>query len=320
MKRVKIKQTDESRNTTTTLADDGELTVALDASTTYFIDITLTFTAGATGDFKYAYVYTGTLTNALTFEGSEVVSPLNSGSGDGLGPCYNLGGVNFTTPTVRARGGNNTAGTVGGGHIRGVLITNSSGNLKIQWAQNTSDGADSTLKAGSYIAIAKQADVDGTLIIKGSDTSRSNTAVLAADPDLQFPTKANSKYIYELFVVEYSTSATPDIKFALHDANASQTLAHVNNVVLQGTGVFAGTGEVAIQGQFRNAAWVTTPTSGAFATSTLANKNHHHLHGSHVMSGSAGTFAWEWAQNVSNGTATVVVAPSWLLYEEIFQP
>src|SRR6187431_3776459 len=76
MMRVKIKENNESRNTTTTFTDDGELTVALDASTTYFIDITFTFDAGATPDFKYQYVYTGTVTNALFFEGAQSVLPL----------------------------------------------------------------------------------------------------------------------------------------------------------------------------------------------------------------------------------------------------
>ncbi len=320
MMSVKIKQTDESRNTTTTLTDDSELSVALEAGTTYFIDIVLTYLAGATPDFQYAYVYTGTITNALTFEGTrEPSTTASGGSGDAFAPCYNLGGSHLTTPQVRAIAGSDAANTVGGGHIRGVIVTNSAGNLKLQWAQFVSNGANVTVQKGSYIAIAKQADMDGTLIVKGSDTSRANTTTLAADPDLQFPTKASSKYIYELHVLDYAATTAPDVQFALHDAQAAQALGHVSNLQFQATGVFGSTSEGAVNGQFKTAAWVTTPTIGAFVTSSATVQNHHHIHGSHVMAASDSTLAWEWAQNASSATATVVRSPSWMLYEEIFQ-
>lgn len=320
MMRVKVKTTDENRNTTTTLTDDSELVVALEASSTYFIDSVLTFKAGATPDFKYAFVYTGTISNALTFEGTrESSTTATGGAGDNFGPAYNLGGANFTTPTVRARSGSATAEHVGGGHIRGVLITNSAGDLKIQWAQNTSDAANITLEAGSYIAIAKQEDMDGTLIIKASDTSRATDTTLTADPDLHFPTKAGSKYIYELHSVFYSTSITPDFKHALHDAQASQALAHINNVVAEATGTFETSTQATIHGQFQNATFVTTPTSGTYPTSTTTDKNATHIHASHINGGTDNSLDYEWAQATSSATATLVVAPSWMLYEEVFQ-
>src|SRR4029077_140614 len=66
---VLIKQNNESRNTTTVLADDGELIVPLAASTTYFIDASFIFDGAATPDIKYAWIYTGTITLSLLIEG-----------------------------------------------------------------------------------------------------------------------------------------------------------------------------------------------------------------------------------------------------------
>lgn len=319
MMRVKIKQADESRNTTTTLADDSELSVALEASTTYFVDITFTFTAGATPDFKWAYHYSGTLTRSIVFEGArEPAGTTSGGSGDNLGPPTNNNPTFFTTPTARALVG--VAALVGGAHIRGVLVTNSAGNLKLQWAQNVSDASNVTVQAGSYIAIATQAEMEGTMVVKPANTDRTSVTTVSADPDLQFPTKANSKYICELLVVNVSGSSAPDWKFALHNAQTTQVAGHINNVTLENNLVFQTSSDSFVNGRIRNATFLTTPVEGAFVTSNLSNFNQIHIHFSLVQGGSADTLAFEWAQNVSSVAATTVLGASWLLCEEIIQP
>lgn len=314
--RYLIKQNDEARNTTTTLADDGELTVALAAGTTYFIDMLLMADSGATPGLKYLFTYTGTLTSAATWEGANnSIAPGTGGSGDGLGPCYNFGQISILTN--RARTGSATAGTLLGGHVRGVIVTNTAGNLKIQWAQNTSDAGNTTVHKGSYIGFATQADMDGTLLIKGSDTSRASTTTLAADPDIQFTTEANKKYVYEMLFIGDANSITPDLKIAFHDANVSLSAGFIQVSELNGNTVFSSSSDANIRGQWAAASFITTPTTGVKNTQTTANKVAVQSFGSHQMAGSAGTFAVEWAQNASNATPTIARAPSWLLYQEI---
>jgi len=319
MIRVKIKQSDESRASNTTMTDDGELTVALSASTTYFVDMLVIADSNATAAFKLSFVYTSTLTSvALTEMPFNAALPGTGGSGDGFGPAWHLTGSNLTTPTVRVRTGSGTANTTLGGHLRGVVVTNGAGNLKVQWAQNVSNPGNTTVHKGSYIVVATQTEVEGTLIVKAGDTSRTNNT-LTADPDLTFSTGANKKYIVELLIVNDGNSTTPDYKDAWHDANVSITAGHTLNSHAQAAGVFSTGTETAQYGQWWNSSFVTTPTTGVMNTSTTANKNSRHVLAAHQMGGSAGTFAYEWAQNTTNATATILRAPSWLWYQEVEQ-
>lgn len=317
---IMIKQADESRNTTTTLTDDGELTVALDAGTTYFIDIMVIADSGATPDFKYAYVYTGTLTRVgLTETIFDAALPSTGGSGDGFGTAWHLAGTNLTTPTVRTRQGSNTAGTTEGGNLRGIIVTNSSGNLKLQWAQSVSDAGNTTVHKGSYIAFCKQTDMDGTLLVKTGDTSRTNNTQ-AADPDLTFPTLANKKYVMELFQVADANSTAPDYRWGLHDPQVALTVGHTLNSMGTTAGVIdAGAGALGLMGQWFQTGWLTTPNTSLFLTSTSATKEALHILWSHQMGGSDSTAALEWAQDVTNATAAIQRAGGWMWVQEIEQ-
>jgi hypothetical protein len=310
---IVIKQSDESRNTTTTMTDDGELTFPLDAGTTYFIDSNAVFNSGATPAFKLSFVYTGTITSVGLSEAGANAKTVTSTTADALSRCWHLTGSNLTTPTVRTRTGSNTASTFGGHHIRGVIITNTSGNLKIQWAQNVSDGSNTTVHKGSYICVAKGsaiADVFGTLTVKAGDTSRTNNTV-TADPDLQFTTKANKKYIAEAFTVHDSNSGTPDSRYQLHDAQCSITAGRCERAGLKATGVFSGGTDPALMGQWSGATHLTTPTQATPTCSVTANKNMFSILWSQTQGGSDSTSAIEWAQNTTNATATIMRAGSW---------
>jgi len=314
---VLIKQSDESRNTTTTLTDDGELTIPLDAGTTYFVDCAFTFEGNATADIKYAWVYTGTITRSLLTEGS-LLSQITGagGSGDGKGPSYNYTNVSAAS---RALAGNNTANTKGGGNIRGVIVTNSSGNLKLQWSQNTSDAGNVTVHGGSYLSKCKQADMDGTLIVKTSDTSRTNNT-LTADPDLVFDTKANKKYIGEMMVLYNSSSNTPDYKFEFKDAGVTISAGDTWNCILNTNNAFDPATSSGTHGQWREAAFVSAPSVVATSLSSAStSRSFNQPMWSHQMGGSDGQFVYSWAQNTTNAVASVLRAPSWLWFQEVEQ-
>lgn len=321
---IVIKQTDETIQSDNTMSDDSELTVALDAGETYFIDCLFVGASGATPDLKHSWVYTGTITSVgLSESVAEMKTPADAGTSDGYGRTAHVGaGTVLTTPTVRTRVGSNTANTTGGDHIRGVVVTNTSGNLKLQWAQNTSTASDTTVFAGSYMLVAKGteiADFFGTLAYKTSDTSRATDTTPTDDPTLQFATGANKKYIAECLAVLDANSTTPDAKFQIYDPQVSLTAGHNLRAQTQAIGTFSTTTDIGTDGRWFESSFLTTPTQATLATSTTANKSWMFASWSHQMSGSASTCAIQWSQNTSSGTATIMRTGSWILWEEIVQ-
>ena len=140
------KSSDTSRSSVTTLSDDPDLIIGLDAGATYVIDIHLPFsdnwTSGTHPGIVYRLGYTGSVTNysVCTF---------------GV-----INGVSFSnTLWTNISFQNSSSGLTGGGaqdwaKINGSIITNTSGNLSVQWAQFNSTGT-TTMKAGAYFKITK---------------------------------------------------------------------------------------------------------------------------------------------------------------------
>lgn len=142
-----VKTGDTTRNNNT-LSDDPTLTVALDASSVYLIECYLGFTtANATMDFKHRYNYTGTITyqHATRWQS----------------PAGTAGGTdNQTTTTVTTAVNSNisvTATTSGEGFVMATILlqTNASGTFSCQWAQDTTDAGNLTLRAGSFMRVTK---------------------------------------------------------------------------------------------------------------------------------------------------------------------
>lgn len=140
-----VKQADETKNSDTTLADDSELVIALEANTKYLIDILIGFYFDATPDIKLQLAFSGTLTSWLA---NKII-------------CENDGSASFTnsfndatlTTTHIITSASNTNGIL---KINGIIeVGASSGNLSMQFAQNTSDVGNTTVKKGSFIKINK---------------------------------------------------------------------------------------------------------------------------------------------------------------------
>jgi hypothetical protein len=139
-----IKAADESRNTTTTLANDSELTLAVAASTTYLWEACIFFDSNATADYKGQWSVPASASGRFQCTG------------------YALGGAfgmfdNATIGTVQANEGP-VAGVVRPHFMTGSLtISTTAGNFRWQWAQNTSNGTATITKAGSYMKMWKVA-------------------------------------------------------------------------------------------------------------------------------------------------------------------
>ena len=145
-----LKTADQSRTSTTALADDNTLVFSPSASTAYRITCVFRWSAGATPDFKFAFsVSSGTPTAFLgMIHGSTTNEDMSALAIAGSSLQIAVGGLGL----ARNCNGNNTAGFFGMIMFRGLLKTDSSpGNFALQWAQITSSGTAATVYAGSFM-------------------------------------------------------------------------------------------------------------------------------------------------------------------------
>ena len=142
-------------------------------------------------------------------------------------------------------------------------------------------------------------------VAKTSDTSRSITTSLAADPTLVVPVLANSKYILDIFFHGNSGIAA-DFKFA-YVLPASAT----GNGVL--SGISSSTGADYI---INSSAGIGT--SNAVVVATDSGSSNFAFKGTIYVSvsGTAGNVAFYWAQNTASGSTTIF-AGSYIDYRKI---
>lgn len=138
-----IKSTTTSRASTTTLSADPDLVVSLPAAGTWMYELWLNYTGGTLGssDLKVRMNYSGT----STFD------------------VFGVHGINttstsqFTAAGGTAAGGGLAVGTSGGNFftviIGGSLVATTTGDLSLQWAQNTSSATSTNVRQGSQMRV-----------------------------------------------------------------------------------------------------------------------------------------------------------------------
>jgi len=135
-------------------------------------------------------------------------------------------------------------------------------------------------------------------VTKGGDTSRSSTTTLTNDPDLAFTAIANINYY--VFVGLYYDAGAGLIKFDLSlpaGASRNQLPGGLDTSVTA-----SGSGIVRLTRNAQNLGSAGAGTTvGAIYTAQV------------TMSSTAGAVTFQWAQNSSSGTATIVKAGSWLV-------
>lgn len=137
-----VKTADESTNTDTTVSADSELTFTLAANTKYTVHGKVWFTTPAAADFKYRFrtisattiwlihKYIAPLATAETESAIDIATPTTQISVTSAGAVTDPGFVEFEARIEQ------------GG---------SAGTFYFDWAQNTSNASNTTVKAGSYI-------------------------------------------------------------------------------------------------------------------------------------------------------------------------
>ena len=140
-----FKSIDESRASTTALADDSELVLPLEANKKYLVTVMAIYNALATPDLKYAINVTGSPT--VIASGS-----LDRNGSTGALTAGNTRGTFHTTPTaVTVVGANPDTLRYFSEFNMAIVMAGSAGQVAFQWAQNTSSGTACTVFAGSYI-------------------------------------------------------------------------------------------------------------------------------------------------------------------------
>jgi len=136
---VKVKTSDESITSDTTLSNDTCLQICADANSTYALDARIWLTPNATADFKYAF--------SIPTNASGLKKPI--GDWDAV---VELVGQTITTATaVLVSGASNFMIEV---HAK-VETGACAGVIAFQWAQNTSNVCNTTLNAGSWVGFKK---------------------------------------------------------------------------------------------------------------------------------------------------------------------
>lgn len=135
-----VKASDTARSSSTTITDDPELTLSVEANTTYIVEAFLFYTAGG-GNIQLGVSGPSGATGLVL---SESFMAPNSGASVALGAA--TGGA----------GSNTTVGTQGCGLRAYVAVGSTAGNVAVMWNRQLASGT-TTAKVGSYLKMIKVA-------------------------------------------------------------------------------------------------------------------------------------------------------------------
>lgn len=137
------KTSDQTVNNTAALGNDAELVLAVAASTTYDLYLRLIINSGTTPDFKALFTFPAGLTASLQIQEGATPAAATAMSGPYTqASSLPINGVAADQVAV----------------ITGIVIVSSTtGNLQLQWAQNTANASNTTVKANSYMRLWKMA-------------------------------------------------------------------------------------------------------------------------------------------------------------------
>lgn len=150
----KLKTADATGITSSTTAIDDTGASPLTGMTlgagTWLIEGVFFATGNASGDIKIQWAFSGTTTAAYrggNGPSAGATSVLTGATAGDRNAGASDTGTTITAGAIYATDGTNTTMII----EKGVLVVTVSGTFKIQWAQGTSNGSATTLKAGSYV-------------------------------------------------------------------------------------------------------------------------------------------------------------------------
>lgn len=141
-------------------------------------------------------------------------------------------------------------------------------------------------------------------VVKASDESVTSSTALQDDNDFQFAVTANAKYTFDAFV-SY-TGGTAD------SSDLKCTFSFPSGLTMKyGILYFITPGGALTLSITR----IQTDTNTV--QTSAVNEKYFLLRGIVLVSSTAGTLTFRWAQNTSNGTATTIKANSWFSLQRV---
>lgn len=142
---------------------------------------------------------------------------------------------------------------------------------------------------------------------KTASTSRSATTTVTADPELQLEVAANAEYaIHGYLRISGPAAGDMDIKFTVPSGTTGSYAV---------TGRLAGTS--ALDTDVRTSTRISFGVETQFSTPSTSAAQANHVVGRMITSSTSGTFSIDWAQTVSDATATVMESDSWIMLKRI---
>lgn len=141
---TKVKTSDESTNTDTTLSNDSQLvSFSLDGSSTYAISGDIQVVSSATPDFKFTFTASaGSPTCRFAYVAATQSNNIaDAGNGTACGTGVTVAFASTSVHYIR---------------LTGYITTTTAATVNFQWAQGTSSGTNTTMKDGSTIIFTKQ--------------------------------------------------------------------------------------------------------------------------------------------------------------------
>lgn len=179
-----------------------------------------------------------------------------------------------------------------------------------------------TFLAGQRITASLLSSAQPMVARKTADTARSATTTTAADPHLQFEVAANAVYILDGWI-KYDSPTAADINI---DWTApSGSLGEWTAIAVGHSPVIGSSNVPALITDTQDARGyllrletndITSARSyGGLGTGGTPLTMH--IKGTLRVSSTAGTYSMDWAQFVSNATATTVYTDSWLRLQRV---
>lgn len=131
-------------NASTVLVNDPVLVGAVDTGATYMWEAGIFYDSSTTADIKFAF--TTPTFSAMRWSGVGLATTAAGNEGD------------MRNATVAVSGTSTQFGGIGVGtiifaKIEGFIVTTAAGNIQLQFAQQTSDATNTTIRNGSYLRI-----------------------------------------------------------------------------------------------------------------------------------------------------------------------
>lgn len=181
-----------------------------------------------------------------------------------------------------------------------------------------------TFLAGQRITASLLSSAQPRVARKTSDTSRSSTTTTTADPHLQFDVVANAVYVWSGWL-KYDASTAGDIAFdfsapsgalgewtgwgvgitrVVSATDAASPAFSVDTVQTTGYLIRVETNDVTAARTFGGLGTGGTPLTAL-------------INGTLRVGSTAGTFSFDWAQRVSDGTASTIYTDSWISMQRV---